>query len=466
MVKVMSRVQEHTVECSTSSTLCKPVFKQSCDGRDSDASIVLAGNNSDVDQQSGKTEHNLSVYVINLQKEPVMPCSPCKARHLLEQNEAVVVSRKPFTIQLLKTKGTAKQPITLGVDAGYKYVGVSATSNKKELFSAEVTLRTDIPKKLQNKASYRRNRRSRLWYREPRFNNRSKDKGWLAPSIQHKLDSHIRIVEKIKKLLPITETIVEVASFDIQKIKNPDIESKKYQQGEQFGFWNIREYVLHRDNHTCQHCHGKKKAPVLQTHHINGKKEGATDRPEELLTVCKTCHDEHHRGIDIIPKKKIKNFKPETFMTVVRWKIVNALECKHTYGYITKTNRIKQGLSKSHINDAFVIANGSNQDRCKSYYIKQTKKNSRSIQISRKKFGISVRKQRYPLQPSDIVKYQNKEYIVVGVHCKGSCVCIKESSETKKDVSVNIKKVELICYGKGIQFLPRLKPLSILGEIL
>ena len=407
-------------------------------------SLKTFSNNSEDNQRQHTDGLNVIVYVLNKNGKPMMPCKPAKARHLLEQNKAKVVTRKPFTIQLLWNCEHNIQPVKLGVDAGYQKVGISAASNKKELFSAEVTLRTDIPKKLQNRSMYRRARRGRLWHRQPRFDNRSKPKGWFAPSIQHKLDSHIRIVEKIKKLLPITEVTVEVAGFDIQKIKNPDIQGEEYQQGEQLGFWNVREYVLHRDNHTCQHCHGKKKDPILQTHHINGKAEGATDRPEELLTICKTCHDDHHKGIDIIPAKKIRQFKPDTFMTTVRWKIVNALGCKHTYGYITKHNRIKQGLQKSHINDAFVIADGTIQERCKSYNVKQVRRNNRCLQKNRKGFKPSIRRQRYKLQPNDLVRYNGGEYRVKGVHCYGSYVILKNK------LNVAVKKLELICYGKGM----------------
>jgi len=427
---------------------CDSVIKHDCMVGQVLQNTKTFSSNSDVDQQSGKTGHNLSVYVINLQKEPLMPTTPARARHLLEKGKTIVVSRKPFTIQLLETKGTAKQSITLGIDAGYKTIGFSAVSNKKELLSGEVNLRTNIPKLLEQRRNYRRTRRNKLWHRQARFDNRSKPEGWLAPSIQHKLDSHVRLVEKIKKLLPITEVTVEVANFDIQKIKNPEIEGTEYQQGEQMGFWNVREYVLHRDNHTCQHCHGKKKDPILQVHHINGKAEGATDRPEELLTACKTCHDDHHAGKDIIPAKKIRQFKPETFMTVVRWKIVNALGCKHTYGYITKTNRIKQRLEKSHINDAFVIAGGTIQGRCKSYIVKQVRRNNRCLQKNRKGFKPSIRRQRYKLQPNDLVRCYGGEYRVKGVFGYGKQIRLINS--TKEIINSNIKNVELICYGKGI----------------
>ena len=149
--------------------------------------IKTFSNNPDVDQQSGKTGQDLSVPVLNMRGKPLMPTTPAKARHLLEQNKAKVVTRKPFTIQLKYATGETKQDITLGIDSGYKYVGVSAISNKKELLSGEVQLRTDIPKKLRNRAIYRRSRRNRLWHRQSRFNNRGIPKGWLAPSIQHKL---------------------------------------------------------------------------------------------------------------------------------------------------------------------------------------------------------------------------------------------------------------------------------------
>ena len=408
-------------------------------------------NISDVDrsqhaENSDSRVQNV-VYVLNMRGQPLMPTTQQKANKILKQGRAKVVSRKPFTIQLDYATGETKQDITLGIDAGYKNVGFSAVSEKSELLSGELILRSDIPKKMEQRSNYRRTRRNKLWYRPPRFNNRSKPKGWLAPSIQHKLDSHIRLVNKIKQLLPITNIIVEVAAFDIQKIKNPDVEDKGYQQGEQLGFWNIREYVLHRDNHTCQHCKGKKKDKILQTHHINGRVEGATDRPEELLTVCKTCHKQHHAGIDTIPKKKIKNFKPETFMTAVRWKLVNILNCKYTYGHITKHNRIKQALPKSHANDAFIIAGGTNDTiKTTQFKFKQVRRNNRSIQTNRKGFKPSIRRQHYSLQPNDLIRYleTGKIHRIKGTHSYGTRVML----DIKK--SIALSKVELIHYGKGI----------------
>lgn len=290
---------------------------------------------------------------------------------------------------------------------------------------------------------YRRTRRSRLWYRKPRFLNRiaTKKKGWLAPSIQHKLDSHIRLIDFIKKLLPIIKTMIEVAAFDIQKINNPSIQGVQYQQGVQSGFFNIREYVLYRDNHTCQKCNGKSRDKILQVHHIRGKAEGATDRPEELLTVCKTCHNKHHQGVDPIPIKAMKTFKAETFMNAVRWRLVNSLNCDYTYGYITKHNRIQQSLSKSHSNDAFVITGGINQQRSVIYQCKQIRRNNRKLQTNRKGFKPSIRRKRYELRPYSLVKYNNKIFEVKSMCSYGRYILLTDGQYIRADKVILYKYI-------------------------
>jgi len=380
-----------------------------------------------------------------------MPTSPRKAKKILREGEATVIKRKPFTIRLNHATGETTQEITLGIDTGYKNVGFSAVSENKELIDGEITLRTDIPKKMEQRASYRNTRRSRLWHRPPRFLNRKKEAGWLAPSIQHKMDAHIRIVEQIMKLMPVTNIMVEVAKFDIQKIKNPDVEGTGYQEGEQMGFWNVREYVLHRDNHKCQHCKGKLKDPILQVHHVHGKKNGATDRPEELITVCMTCHKNHHNGVSIIPEKEIKRFKPETFMSMVRWKILNELRerfenINHTYGHITKTNRIRNHLPKTHANDAFTIAKGGKQERCQTFDVIQVRRNNRCLQRNRKGYAPSIRRTRYENQPHDLVEYENRLYTSGGSMSYGKYIYLKINGKKK---SVRSDGVKLIKHQKG-----------------
>ena len=183
------------------------------------------------------------VYVLNISGKPLMPCKEAKARKLLKQSKAQIAKREPFTIQLLFQCENQTQDISLGLDTGSKHIGLSATTDKKEMYSADVELRNDIVDLLSTRRQNRRTRRNRLRYREPRFNNRmhSKNKGWLAPSIKQKIETHLRVVDDVYKILPIKNIIVETASFDLQKIQNPEISGEEYQQGEQFSFWNVRE---------------------------------------------------------------------------------------------------------------------------------------------------------------------------------------------------------------------------------
>ncbi|MDA8137013.1 MAG: RNA-guided endonuclease IscB, partial [Desulfobacteraceae bacterium] len=348
------------------------------DSNNPDAALTPKG-------QGGRNLRVFAVYVLSQRGKPLMPCSPWKARKLLDAGKVRVVSRTPFVIQLTSASGETVQPVTLGLDPGYAHVGLSAISDGKELYAADVQLRTDIVKLNAERTSYRRTRRSRkTWYRKPRFLNRKKSDGWLAPSIQHKLDSTIRLVEGVKKILPLSKAVVEVAAFDIQRIKNPEIAGVGYQQGEQAGFWNVREYVLFRDGHTCQHCKGKSKDPILNVHHIESRQTGG-DRPENLITLCKTCHDQHHHGAIRLKVRPSKGFKAEAFMTMVRWRLVNRLRemgyaTEHTYGYRTKSGRIALELPKSHVHDAFVIAGGNGQKRLgENLFVQQVRKCNRKL---------------------------------------------------------------------------------------
>jgi hypothetical protein len=351
--------------------------------------LKTSSNNSDAAltaiEHAGQNTGVSAVYVLNMRGKPLMPTTPRKARILLKEGKARVVKRTPFAIQLKYPTGETKQDITLGVDSGYEKIGLSARTNKKEVYSAEVRLRTDIIKLNSERRQYRRSRRHRkTWYRQPRFLNRKKRKGWLAPSIQHKLDSHIKLIEKVKKLLPITRIDIEVAAFDIQKIKNPEISGIEYQNGIQKDSWNVREYVLYRDNHTCQACKGKSKDQILETHHIISRQTGG-DSPDNLLTLCKTCHEKVSKGKLKLKVKISADFKPKTFMSTVRWMLVNKLQAlgnivNHTYGYITKSNRIALGLEKSHVNDAFIIAGGTMQERSSvTYLVQQVRKCNRKL---------------------------------------------------------------------------------------
>ncbi len=422
-------------------TLSVPGLKTSSNS--SDAALIA--------KEHAKQNLRVSVvYVLNMRGQPLMPTTPRKAKKLLREEKARVVKRTPFTIQLKYATGENRQPITLGFDSGYEKIGLSARTDRKELYSAEVRLRIDMVKLNSERRQYRRSRRNRkTWYRKPRFLNRKKPEGWLAPSIQHKLDSHIKLIEKIKRLLPVTRIDIEVAAFDIQKIKNPEISGIEYQNGVQKDSWNVREYVLHRDNHVCQACKGKSNDPVLETHHIISRQVGG-DSPDNLVTLCQMCHDKVSKGKIKLDVKIPASFKPETFMSTVRWMPVNQLrasgnEVNHTYGYITKNNRIALGIEKSHINDAFVISGGTMQERSPvTYLVRQVRKCNRKLfKGDRSHIKNTASRFIHGFQRFDKVLWNNTECFVFGRRERGY-FNLRKLDGTKIHTDANVKGITLL----------------------
>ena len=323
------------------------------------------------------------VYVLSQHGQPLMPTeNHAKVRVFLKQGKAKVVQRCPFTIQLLYESTTHTQKINLGIDAGSKTIGISATTDSKVLYESEVVLRNDIVELLSGRRALRNSRRSRKTrYRKPRFDNRKKPDGWLAPSIRQKIETHVTVVGNVMKILPVTKIIVETASFDIQKIKNPEIEGVGYQHGEQLDFWNVREYVLFRDGHTCQCCKGKSKDNILNVHHIESRKTGG-NAPNNLITLCETCHKAYHKGIITLPKEihRGMRFRDAAFMGIMRWAFYDRLkelynplgaEVINTYGYITKNTRIEHGLPKEHYVDARCISDNPAAKPLDHYYFQK-----------------------------------------------------------------------------------------------
>lgn len=313
------------------------------------------------------------VYVLDKEGKPLMPTERHgNVRRLLRDGNAHVVRLQPFTIQLDYASTTYRQEVSLGIDAGSVHIGVSATTEKKELFAAEVILRTDIVKKLVSCLEIRRTRRYRKTrYRKPRFDNRRRKDGWLAPSVRNKVESHLKVIRMVHSLLPITKTTIEVAQFDAQKIKNDAIQGVEYQQGEQMGFWNIREYVLARDGHKCQHCKGKSSDKILNVHHLESRKTGG-NAPNNLITLCETCHKAYHRGKFELKVKRGISLRDASVMNIMRWAVYERAKKEFgnvhlTYGYITKHTRVVNGIAKTHCADAFCVSRNVMAKRMGAY---------------------------------------------------------------------------------------------------
>ena len=272
------------------------------------------------------------VYVISQDGKPLMPTTPARARKILRGGRAKCVRRTPFTIKLLHETTTYTQPITLGIDTGSSHIGSAAVdTNGNVVYLSEVEIRNDIADRMKQRSKYRRNRRSRKTrYRQARWLNRknSVKYGRFSPTMVSKINSHLKEIKFTKFLLPITHIILETGTFDPHALKNPDVLKNKwlYQRGANYGFANTKAFVLDRDSHICQHCKGKSKDGKLEVHHIVFRSNGGSDEAENLITLCKTCHDKVHSGAIKLKGGKSKGqLKHATQMNSIRKQLLRLL---------------------------------------------------------------------------------------------------------------------------------------------
>ena len=391
----------------------------------------------------------MNVFVFNQHSEPLMPCKPRKAKILLREGKAKVVKRNPFTIQLNYGSSGYRQQLTLGVDTGHSEVGISVVSDTKEVLSAVATMRNDISDKMTTRKMYRRQKRNRLRYRKPRFLNRSAStrKGRLAPSVQWKVDAHARVINQCNSLMPITKVVLETGTFDMAKMNNPDITNEQYQQGVQYGFENVKAYVLARDGYTCQS--GKKGCcDKRHVHHVTFRSNGGSDAASNLVTLCEKHHHSLHEGKWGLTNTRQKYLKPATTMNVIRSQLLNLFpDAIETFGYITKANRYHHNIEKTHSNDAFVIAGGTTQARAIERTILFKRKNNRSLQKNRNGYAPSIRRQRYKIQPKDIITWLGNTYIAQGVQNKGAY--LKFTNGVKSFVK-GMKHIGVVFHHKGL----------------
>ena len=397
------------------------------------------------------------VYIIDKEGRPLMPTKRYgKVKWLLRRKQAKVVKRSLFTIQLLYEPQThCTQPVTLGVDAGSKHVGLSASTEKEELFSAEMTLRDDIPQLMTARSQSRGTRRSRLRYRKPRFDNRRRPDGWLTPTMEAKVRAHENVIDDVCTILPVSRIVIETASFDIQKITDEDIEGRRYQEGEQLGYENVKAYVKARDNFTCWNCDSHEH---LEVHHIVQRKDGGSDRPANLITLCEKCHTNHHNGkspLDI-PFPENKGFKGATEMSTMRWFLLDRVRAAHPdipatqiYGYITNHVRNSLGLGKNHAADAFCIAGNLHASRADSLFrISKLRCHNRQVNKTNKLKGDRWKTNQAPrfvegFRLYDKVMYDGKLCFVHGRRSSGY-FDIRKPDGTKVHPSVNCRKLMLV----------------------
>ena len=427
------------------------------------------------DRDEHKKGGRIMVYVLSKNGRPIMPTeNHAKVRLLLKYGKAKVVRRTPFTIQLLETNKTFTQDITLGVDAGSRHVGLSATTEKKELFAAELQPRNDVVGLMSSRRELRRSRRNRTTrYRQARFNNRvhGKHKGWLAPSVEVKIWNHIQSIRFVSKILPLMTIRIETAEFDLQRLKamgagEPLPVGRDYQLGEMYNQYNVRQYVLHRDGYTCQCCGAHstaKKAVKLHVHHLESRKTGG-DAPDNLITLCEDCHKGHHAGKVQLPttRRRRRATRDAAFMGIMRKTLLDRLLAMFpeinicsTYGYITKYWRKKKNIAKTHISDAFVIAKNFDAERLeKSFLIVPKRQHNRQIHKRRINKGGTRKLNQTPkyifgYQLFDRVIYKDQEGFVFGRRSSGGFDIRKLNGE-KISPNINYRKLRQIEYRKAL----------------
>jgi 5-methylcytosine-specific restriction endonuclease McrA len=306
-----------------------------------------------------------------------MPCSEKRARILLEKGRARVVRRYPFTIRLVdrKVEDSALQPVRIKLDPGSKTTGIAVVlegdhGETAVLFLADLHHRGKaISERLTARNAMRRRRRGNLRYRPARFDNRTRPKGWLAPSLKHRVDTVISWVGRLRRLVPVTGIATELVRFDMQLLENPEIAGVGYQQGTLAGY-ELREFLLNKWNRACAYC-GCVGVP-LQIEHIHPKARGGSNRESNLTLACEPCNTD--KGVNpieqflvdrpsVLARIKVQAKRPlkdAAAVNATRWALVGALKAtslpvETASGGRTKWNRSRLGIPKAHALDAACV---------------------------------------------------------------------------------------------------------------
>lgn len=319
----------------------------------------------------------MAVFVLDKKKKPLMPCSEKRARLLLERGRAVVVRLHPFTIRLKDRVSGETQPIRVKVDPGSKTTGIAVVRENPEvpaeqsvLHLAELEHRGQlIKKRMDARRGFRSRRRIKnLRHRKPRFDNRTHPAGWLPPSLQHRVDTISNWVGRLQNLVPVTGLSMELVRFDMQKMLNPEISGVEYQQGILQGV-EIREYLLEKWGRKCVYCNAV--GIPLEIDHIHPKSKGGSDRIGNLTIACRPCNQS--KGTQNIAdfvnnpelttkllKQAATPLRDAAAVNATRNALLKKLQTKGfpvetSSGGLTKFNRRRQGIPKTHALDAVCV---------------------------------------------------------------------------------------------------------------
>jgi 5-methylcytosine-specific restriction endonuclease McrA len=308
------------------------------------------------------------VFVVDTEKRPLNPVHPGQARRLLRAGQAAVWRRYPFTIIVKQAlPNVPVEPLRLKFDPGSKTTGVAIINDVRGqvVAAAEITHRgQQIHDSLVARRAVRHSRRSRhTRYRPARFDNRRRPDGWLAPSLESRIQNILTWTARLQRLCPITAVSLELVKFDTQLMQHADISGVEYQQGELAGY-EVREYLLEKWNRTCAYC-GATKVP-LQIEHITPKARGGSNRVSNLTLACEPCNTARGTqtaaefGNAELQAKAKQPLKDAAAVNTNRWRLYERLQAtglpvETGSGGRTKWNRTRKGLPKSHWLDAACV---------------------------------------------------------------------------------------------------------------
>ena len=402
-------------------------------------------------------------FVLHKDGTPLMPMKIGKAKKMIRAGKARIVKCKPLVIQLMYETEKVADDLTLGIDTGAIWIGYSLINNKLKREYIRGTLEQEhigngsnpAKGRMDERRMYRRNRRNRLWHREARFDNRKKRDNMLPPTIERKYNTHKRLIEIIKLMAPVKHLIIEVAKFDIQKIMNSNIKGVEYQQGDLYGYANIKSFIMTREQCKCQLCGKSVLGCKVNLHHIIPRFKGGTDKPDNLALLHEECHKRLHREHLENILVKNKQYKEPTFMSMINkrfWKDYPNMSV--TYGNITFVNRCNFGIEKTHSNDAFVIAGGDNTySRSIEMDLVQKRRNDRQLQwnyVKKNKFNRfrRLRSGRKPYHSGDLLLIDGKwveckgmvlNKVIIGFK-KGKTGCLLQITVNQKRISKNYRR--------------------------
>lgn len=328
----------------------------------------------------------MSVFVLDRSGLPLMPCSEKRARKLLAAGRARVHRLVPFVIRLMDrhADSCAFQPLRIKLDPGSKATGLALVRDTETVESGTGEIQRgaavlslldlvhrgrQISEALTARRSMRRRRRGNLRYRAPRFLNRTRKAGWLAPSLQHRVDTTLAWVTRIRRWAPVTAISSELVRFDMQALENPEISGIEYQQGTLAGY-EVREYLLEKWGRKCAYCDAS--GVPLQIEHLHARARGGSNRISNLALACGLCNrkkaalplevflSKDPKRLARIQAQAKRPLKDAAAVNATRWALTNALKAtglpvELASGGRTKYNRSQLGVPKTHALDAACV---------------------------------------------------------------------------------------------------------------